>query len=276
MWLWTKSTVTCSLFIFQWFNGWMLNPSENQLCTAPHWAANINGRVQNRQESTPRWDCRHGTICYQPNTNFNDIPSFHSKFLSQVDSGWLDIYISDAVKWLPFPLFPLHFVLQDFFNIAACIPQQAPRRCIRTMRHIIMGPQCGRHGEFDSPWVPFLFEWLNAHHYVQRPDVCIFSLAYSNMSANCLLALLDKVLTISHAYMHHILFQPCLAALYLSRCITFSVQVSLQTNIQYSFHVPFPFTAASGESLVSQRDGWSWTGTMRQSDYQFLHCIGLQ
>ena len=104
------------------------------------------------------------------------------------------------------------------------------------------------------------------------------SLAHSNndMSANCFLAPLDKVLTISHAYMHHILFQPCSAALYLSRCVTLSVQVSLQTNIQYSFHVPFPFTATSGESLVSRRDGWLWTRTMGHSDYRLLRCIGAQ
>jgi len=108
--------------------------------------------------------------------------------------------------------------------------------------------------------------------------VCVLSLAHSNndMSANCFLALLDKVLTISDTYMHHILFQPCSAALYLSRCVTFSVQVSSQTNIKYSFHVPFPFTATLGESLVSQRDGWLWIRTMRHSDYWLLHCIGVQ
>ena len=49
-----------------------------------------------------------------------------------------------------FPHFPLHSVFQDFLHIAPRIPQQAPRGRIRAMRHVIMGPQCGGHGEFDS------------------------------------------------------------------------------------------------------------------------------
>ena len=116
------------------------------------------------------------------------------------------------------PPFPLLGFLHIRGDIAPRILQQAPRGRIRAMRHVIMGPQCGGCGEFDSLWVPFSGCWM-----ARSSPLCIEIrvLSHSCMSAIIFFGTVRYILTIFYAYMRHILSQSCSAASHLSRCVVF-------------------------------------------------------